>query len=221
MGRHLRAAIDTLVVQPDRATQWAAAGTLDQPLIDRFWNPFFSCGSDPDDSRFFEDTGATEIQLLFVSLTGGNRALTTGLTVGLVVMGIIAMALIFRRKPADEHLHFAILSLFSLWSVYHRTYDAVLCVIPAALLIDFVVRRRHLAFSAAALGGLSLLALSLPGLLTERLGLKAEVLSHNVLGFVGLHLERFIILGLFCGLLVVLTVTRPAQTPEPGLARVH
>lgn len=163
------------------------------------------------DTRFAADTGSTEIQMLFVSLTDGNRLLTTICSVSLCLLALIAMAFVFKRSRADEHAHFAILSLFSLWAVYHRNYDEVLCIILAALLIGFLVRRKYLIFSLVSLSCLMLLALSIPGILIERLGIDTETLSHNPFGFIGLHIERFIVFGLFCGLLFLLVKRHPER----------
>lgn len=163
------------------------------------------------DTRFADDTGTMEMQMLFVSLTNGNRLWTSICSLSLCLVALAAMAFVFNRSRADEHIHFAILSLFSLWAVYHRNYDAVLCSITAALLIVFLMQGRHLLFSLLSLSGLLLLALSIPGVLIERLGKDAETLSHNPLGFIGVHIERFIIFGLFCGLLFLLVKRHPER----------
>jgi hypothetical protein len=54
------------------------------------------------------------------------------------------------------------------------------------------------------MAGLALFAISIPGLLTERLHLSAESLAANPAGFVGLHFERLLVFGLFFFLLVLL-----------------
>jgi hypothetical protein len=163
------------------------------------------------DTRFATDTGTTEIQMLFVSLTHGNRLWTTICSISLCLVALVVMAFVFKRSRADEHAHFAILSLFSLWAVYHRNYDEVLCSISAALLMVFLVQGKHLLFSLISSSGLLLLALSIPGVLIERLGIDAETLSHNPLGFIGVHIERIIVFGLFCGLLYLLATRHPER----------
>ncbi|HEV8487900.1 MAG TPA: glycosyltransferase family 87 protein [Blastocatellia bacterium] len=148
--------------------------------------------------------GNTEIRPLLMSVTGGNETLTLALTVTLGLAGLIAMAVVFRRTPECEKAQFAVLALFALWSAYHRVYDSVICILPAALLIDFVVRKKLVGFSRFWLGGLGLLTLSLPGLLTERLHLDAAELSGNPAGWLGLHIERLLVFGLFWSLLFVM-----------------
>ena len=158
------------------------------------------------DSRFSADTGSTEIQMLVASFTAGDRTMTAAITTGLCLLAIVSMAIVFARRRSEEDAQLAAVALFSLWSVYHRTYDSVLCVIPAAVLISFLIGRRLVAFTRASLAALAVFALGLPGFLTERLGISTEALSRNPFGFVGLHLERIVVFGLFCALLVVIAV---------------
>jgi hypothetical protein len=141
--------------------------------------------------------GTTEIKMLFLSLTGGNETLTLVLTAAMIMTALIAMAVVFKRTPNSEGAHFALLALFALWSAYHRVYDSVICVMPAALFIDSIIHKRWVRFSRFWLGALGLLALSLPGLLTERLHMNAADLSSNVLGWLGLHVERLLVFGMF------------------------
>ena len=148
--------------------------------------------------------GNTEMRPLLLSIAGGNEALTLILTITLGLAGLIAMAVVFAQTSKCENAHFAVLALFALWSTYHRVYDSVICIVPADLLVDFVVRKKLGGFSRFWLAGLGLLALSLPGLLTERLHLKAAEVSGNPLGWLGLHIERFLVFGLFWSLLVVM-----------------
>ena len=147
--------------------------------------------------------GNTEIRQLLLSITGGHEALTLTLTIALGLAALAAMAVAFRRTPKCENAHFAALALFALWAAYHRVYDSVICILPAALLIDFIVRKKLAGFSRFWLAGLGLLALSLPGLLTERLHLNAGELSGNPLGWLGLHIERLLVFGFFWSLLFV------------------
>jgi hypothetical protein len=58
---------------------------------------------------------------------------------------------------------------------------------------------------------LALFAVSIPGLLTERLHLSVASLSANPAGFVGVHFERFLVFGMFCWLLVLLSKFRNAN----------
>lgn len=159
--------------------------------------------------------GTTEIKLLIVSLTGGNVSLAGFISVALAVAALLSMAFLFARAPAHENIHFSLLSLFALWSSYHRTYDAVICILPAALLIDFLVRKRFVAFSRLWLVGLGFFIISIPGLLTERLKLDPTIVSANPLGWLGLHIERLIIFGLFCSLMGLLWKPDvPVATPD-------
>jgi hypothetical protein len=152
--------------------------------------------------------GATEIGPLLRGLTGSEhfgRALN-----GLVTaVGLAAMAFTFWRRRRSEKFHLAIITFFSLWFVYHRIYDAVICVIPAAVFADLIIRDKHRKFGVACLAALALFAISIPGLLTERLHLSVESLSANPAGFVGVHFERVLVFGMFWLLLVLLWKFRP------------
>lgn len=154
--------------------------------------------------------GTTEIKPLIFDLTRGKESLTAILTVALAIVGLSVMAVVFARRPKSENIHVAILALFSLWSVYHKTYDSVLCVIAAAILIDLVVRRNYVWFGVFGLTSLALFALSIPGLLLDRLGLDASRLAGNTFGFVGIHLERTIVLCLFVSFLILLGRADPS-----------
>jgi len=148
--------------------------------------------------------GTTEIGPLLFSLTGGNEPVSNKLTFVFGACGLIAMFLGFRRRPQHESLHIALVALYSLWFVYHRTYDSVLCIVPAALLVDFIVKGKFTRFSIGWLSALGLFVISLPGLLTERLHVKAEYLAASPLGLLAFHIERLLVLGLFCALMVLL-----------------
>lgn len=163
-------------------------------------------------SSFF--AGSTDIKPLIVTLTGRTELLPALLVFGLSLFALLAMVIAFKREPQLENWHFAVLALFALWSVYHRSYDAVLCVVPAALLMDFIVRRKFLVFSAAGLAGLALLAIGIPGLLTDRLHLSADRLSGSLLGFLGLHAERLLVFGMFWSLLFLLWRSGRSATPD-------
>ena len=149
--------------------------------------------------------------MLMYGMTGGNESRTLILTVIVCAAALVAMALAFKRNPDAQNVHLAALSLFALWSTYHRTYDSVLCILPAALLIDFIRRRKFATFSWVGLAGLGLLALGIPGMLTERLGLDAAQLSANPIGFLGLHIEQLLVFGLFWALLVLVWKSPPEE----------
>jgi hypothetical protein len=163
--------------------------------------------------------GNSEIRPLVLSIVGGNETLTLVLTITLGLAGLIAMAVVFRRTPECENAHFAVLALFALWAAYHRVYDSVMCILPAALLIDLMVRKRLVGFSRFWLAGLGLLAVSLPGLLTERLQLKPEELSSTPAGWLGLHIERLLVFGLFWSLVFVMWRRSEAIGRKPVAAR--
>jgi len=163
--------------------------------------------------------GATEIGPLVFGLTGNERA-SSWLNIAMIAGALISMALVFRRVPKAEKFHLAVVTFFSLWFVYHRIYDAVICIVPAAVFADLIVRDRHRRIGVACMAGLALFAISIPGLLTERLHLSAESLAANPAGFVGLHFERLLVFGMFCFLLVLLSKLRTANSvaqPEPAL----
>jgi hypothetical protein len=153
-------------------------------------------------------TGTTEIKLLFLDLSGGNEWFAAIVTLVLSTTALVSMAIMFSRKPRWETAHFAALALFSLWSVYHRTYDSVLCLIAAALLIDFLIHKRFVAFSRFWLGALSLLVVSLPGLLVDRLKLDPASFAGNPFFVLGLHIERILVFGMFWSVLFLMWKTR-------------
>jgi hypothetical protein len=159
--------------------------------------------------------GTTEIRLLMLDLAGGNDLAASFLTTSLIIAGLLAIALAFVRNPKDEPLHFALLSLFALWTSYHRVYDSVLCIVPAALLIDYRLRKRFPKLSFFWLCGLGLLVVSIPGLLTERLKISEAELSATPAGFAGLHIERILMFGLFWSLLWIAWNERPARRRAP------
>lgn len=148
--------------------------------------------------------GVTEIKPLVFYLTGGSELAATAITVALSAAALILMLIAFSRRPQFEDIHYAIITFFILWSVYHRVYDSVLCVLPAALLIKNVVQCRYTLFSLVGLAFLALLVVSIPGLLTVRLNLSMESLSGSLVGFLGLHLERLLMFGMFCSFLLLL-----------------
>ena len=153
-------------------------------------------------------TGTTEIKLLFLDLSGGNELVAAVVTLSLSTIALASMAIMFYRKPRWEAAHFAALALFSLWSVYHRTYDSVFCLIAAALLTDFLVNKRFVTFSRFWLGALGLLIISVPGLLVDRLKLDPEKFAGNPLFGLGLHIERLLVFGMFWSVLFLMWKTK-------------
>lgn len=153
-------------------------------------------------------TGTTEIKLLFLDLSGGNEWFAAIVTLVLSTTALVCMAIVFYRKPRWEMAHLAALALFSLWSVYHRTYDSVFCLLPAALLVDFAIRRRFVAFSRFWLGALGLLIVSIPGLLVDRLKLDPASFPGNPFFLLGLHIERILVFGMFWSILFLIWKTR-------------
>lgn len=148
--------------------------------------------------------GSTEIKPLLYWMTGGDYVWSNTLWVMLVISSIIIMAFVFARRPQAKHMHVAVLSLFPLWAVYHRTYDSVLYIIPIALLIEFLIRGKYITFSLAWLAATGLLILSIPGLLTSRLGIADETITGSTLLFAAVHIERVLTFGMFGSLLFLL-----------------
>jgi hypothetical protein len=160
--------------------------------------------------------GATGLKALVFSLTG-DAHVTNIIRIGLIVIALVAMAVIFARTPGQEALHYAALSLFALWFAYHGIYDAVLCVIPAAVFINILASERHVMLGRIGVISLGLLALSIPGLLTERLRFDPVSLAAKPAGWLALQIERLVVFGLFWMLLVLLV--RIAGESDNG--RVH
>ena len=148
-------------------------------------------------------SGATEVGRLLFAITG-SELIANQLNIALTLIALAAMGLVFWRKPRYEQTHLAALTFFSLWFVYHRIYDAVVCVLPAAVFVDFIVRHRFRRLSVIGLSALGLLSLNIPGLLTERLHLPADTLSANPAGFLALHVDRLLVFGMFWLLLITI-----------------
>src|SRR5262249_43341795 len=108
------------------------------------------------------------------------------------------------RSPKSEHEHMAVLSLFALWTVYHRNYDAVICLVPASLMVRYLVYGTNKRLALFWLAAMILLVFDPPGLLVDRLGLDPEALARNVAGWVGLNLNRFLIFAMFWSLIALL-----------------
>lgn len=159
--------------------------------------------------------GATEIGPLLFALTG-NEQLANRLNIAVVVVAALAVCLVFWRTPHCEGFHLTILTFFSLWFVYHRIYDAVICVLPAAVFFDLIVRGKVRKLGFICVAALGLLAVSIPGLLTERLHLSGERLAANPAGFLRLHFERLLVFVMFWSLLILLWKLRPSDREEPG-----
>lgn len=148
--------------------------------------------------------GSTEIKPLLYWLTGADYVSSNILWVMLLTASVIIMAFVFTRRPEAKQIHFAILSLFALWAVYHRTYDSVLYIIPIALLVDFLMRGKYKTFSVVWLAATGLLVLSIPGLLTSRLGIPQETITQSTILLAAVHIERILTFGMFGSLLVLL-----------------
>jgi hypothetical protein len=144
--------------------------------------------------------GTTEIKPIFSSLTGGNEQAASLITIILILTAIVALFTVVARRPQNEDEHFAAMSLLALWAAYHRTYDSVLCIVPAAVLIGFHRRKIFPRFSLFWLGALGLFIINLPGLLADRLNFSETDLS-NPVGFVGLHIERLMVFAFFWSML--------------------
>jgi hypothetical protein len=168
--------------------------------------------STTNDANF---AGVTEIGPLLFALTG-NEQFAGWLNIALIVIAALAMCLCFWKTPYREGCHIAILTFFSLWFVYHRVYDAVICVLPAAVFFDLIVRGRARKLGSICVAVLGLLAVSVPGLLTERLHLSGERLAASPLGLLGLHLERLLVFVMFWSLLILLWKRRSRDRVEPG-----
>ena len=136
--------------------------------------------------------GRTEIKTLICALVGDAwlGSLITGI---LVLAALVGMMVVFRMGPSCENTHFALLALFSLWSVYHRAYDAVLCLMPAALFMDYIVTAKHPKMGKICLAGLALFIIAIPRIFSIGAGLDQETLSVPFLGSTGLRIERFFV----------------------------
>lgn len=146
--------------------------------------------------------GTTEIKPMISSLTGGNEQAASLITIILILAAIVSFFAVVARRPRREDAHFASMTLLAMWAAYHRTYDSVLCLVPAAVLIGFYRRKILARYSLFWLGALGLFVINLPGLLADRLNLSANDLS-NPLGFLGLHIERLMVFVFFWSLLWV------------------
>jgi Glycosyltransferase family 87 len=158
--------------------------------------------------------GRTEIGPFLFQLTAGNEVLAGAINFALIVAAMLSMVVVFRRRPQCERLHLAVIAFFSLWYVYHRTYDSVLCTLPAAVFVDFLARRIFPKLAVISLAVLSLLVISVPGLLEDRLHLAVEDLLAHPAGVLALNLERLLVFGMFCCLLVFLWRTVPGNCGE-------
>lgn len=93
--------------------------------------------------------GSTEIKPLLIWLTRGDPGVANLLWGTLFIASLIVLAVIFARRPQAERAHVAILALFALWAVYHRSYDSVLYILPVALLIELLIQRQHVRFTSS------------------------------------------------------------------------
>lgn len=149
-------------------------------------------------------SATADFNSLLLGLTGGHKPLAILLGLAAALVTFVSLILVFRRRPEAENAHLALLSLFALWSVYHRTYDFMLCMIPVAVLIDFISKSRLLAFSYFWLAGFSLLALGLPGFVANRFSNETSSQGAPPLVFFLIQSERLLVMGMFCSLLWVL-----------------
>jgi hypothetical protein len=152
-------------------------------------------------SKRMEDANTLSIKPLVTAVVGGESQIAFIITLVFALAALLTIVVVFRRRPQPESMHFAVLAVFALWPVYHRFYDSVICVIPAALLIGCATRSEFSGWRVAWLVGFALFALNIPGQLTGRFHLSVEGLSAHPLGFIGLHIERLIIFAMFWSLL--------------------
>jgi len=160
--------------------------------------------------------GTSEIKTLLLGLSGGNETLSAALVVAISLAALICMAIAFARAPKFEIAHFSALALFALWSVYHKTYDSVLCLIPAILQGDLLVQKRFVFLSRFWLAGLGLLIISVPGLLIDRLNIDTSVISTNPFLLFGVHVERLLMFGMFWS--VIFLIWKSAGVEEGGFS---
>src|SRR5262249_31130421 len=166
-------------------------------------------------------TGSTEIKPMIDHFLGGQPRFAIAAALVLWTAALLALGIALRRARGWEDAHLAAVSLLTLWSIFHRPYDSVLLIIPAAVLVDFRRRPGGRRFAECGLVMLGLFAISVPGLLTDRLGLDVTAVARNPIGFVGLHLERLIVLTLFTAMLILMIKHRsvipgPASNPAPA-----
>ena len=114
---------------------WVYALRLGVSVVE-VWTSYAGVLSRLSVSTYTAYVGATEIKPLLMWLARGDDVLGNTLLAGFVIAAVIGMGLAFARRPDAEPMHFAILALFALWAVYHRTYDSVLYILPVALLVD-------------------------------------------------------------------------------------
>ncbi len=167
---------------------------------------------------YFE--GTTDIRPLMETLCGGSDWWGWVAAVALAAAALAAMFWLFRHRKEEENTHLAVLALFSLWAVYHRVYDSVAALPAAALFVADLEAERRVRLAAAGLAALGLLAVSLPGLLTERLGLTAGQLD-SPWGFLGLHADRLVVFGLFLALLITLRRERRETVADHSLEKTN
>lgn len=165
-----------------------------------------------------EIVGTTEIRPLLLTLSGGQEALSSSLAITLFAAGLLVTALALWRAPRCESIHLAALTLLALWATYHRTYDSVVCIIPAAILLEWHRKSRSLNQCRFWLFGLNLLLiLDPPGLLTSRLGFKEAEYGGNPWFWFGVHSERVFVLAMFAWLVTVLIAD--ARLPQERIEK--
>jgi len=167
---------------------------------------------------YFE--GTTDIRPLMETLCGGSDWWGWAAAVAVAAAALAVMFWLFRHRKEEENTHLAVVALFSLWAVYHRVYDSVAALPAAALFVADLEAERRIRLAAAGLAALGLLAVSLPGLLTERLGLTAGQLD-SPWGFLGLHADRLVVFGLFLALLITLRRERRETVADHSLEKTN
>jgi hypothetical protein len=153
----------------------------------------------------FGFTGSTEIKPLLLLISGGDQSIAHLLHLIIFAAASVSIMIVFARSRQAEKIHLAALALFGLWAVYHRNYDSVLLVFVAALVMDFLVRMKFPRLTKACLACLLMLSLTIPGILTARFDLSVRDLSNSPLGLLGLHLDRILVLVMFCSFLWLLS----------------
>jgi len=163
-------------------------------------------------------SGSTEIKLLLMSFTANNQTAASVISVVLAIIGLAAIVMVIRRSKENEPEHLAVLALFALWTVYHRIYDVVLCIVPAAIMIRFYLRGTHRRFAIFWLCALAVLVADPPGVLADRFGFSVEALNSSLAGWLGLNIERIVVFTMFWSMIVLLWKDTRAA---PKLAKVR
>jgi len=149
-------------------------------------------------------TGSTEIKPMIDHFLGGQPRLAIAAALVLWTAALLAVGIAFSRGRNWEDGQLAAISLLTLWAICHRPYDSLLLIIPAAVFVDLRRQTGGKRVAEWSLALLGLFAISVPGLLTDRLGLDPATVARNPAGFIGLHLERLIVMSLFTAMLILM-----------------